>query len=560
MRNTRDKWKFLLHPSKPAIKQEEVVYWKRIFRQLLKVGLEFEFNLPENRTGSCKGDSLACPCGHMLNGDTCWMECTNVVQCSKTKTMSICSSRTEECKDTMCKDCTLFKFECHGINCTFFSSACFDCNKFSVNCADCKYKHDPNKNPSSIRSNVTKELAPSNSYGIVNKSGVHSITKDGSLVGDKGMEVITVGRRVDYWEFFKMSKKIIDASVSKGAWLNERCSTHMHVLAAYYGKIPKKDSSMPEGVGSAIKELEKDIPEIILANFHQLCRRYQNAMTWMTMALDDPEHMTRWEKYRVSILDISAVLHSMSSVRNMVADTAGGNKYGWANYNFTEFNNNGDVRRLHVEMRTPDGIISPSAVAALACMFYALMLKAVEISRHGVMELEDSAWMERSRKMKESIMNGVGSWDSSRMSNTKNVHKYSEHFIDESLELLRLLKHCLIEIGPSYEVLEKLAERPIALRRCDGESWETIENDLKVIVDEEGILETTINEFIDLRYIDECKDMDEWISEVSKALTTDDEIEDKNNLEGRVREYVEGKRDDGMLVWSSTLKSVISIK
>jgi len=54
--------------------------------------------------------------------------------------------------------------------------------------------------------------------------------------------------------------------------------------------------------------------------------------------------------------------------------------------------------------------------------------------------------------------------------------------------------------------------------------------------------------------------MDEWISEVSKALTTDDEIEDKNNLEGRVREYVEGKRDDGMLVWSSTLKSVISIK
>ena len=59
--------------------------------------------------------------------------------------------------------------------------------------------------------------------------------QDGSLLGKKGAEVITVGRRVDYWEFYKMAKTIIDTAVTKGAYVNERCSTHMHVLAGYYG-------------------------------------------------------------------------------------------------------------------------------------------------------------------------------------------------------------------------------------------------------------------------------------------------------------------------------------
>jgi hypothetical protein len=444
--------------------------------------------------------------------------------------------------------------------CSCFNVACFECDKFSVNCENCSYKFDPNKSPDAIRSRITKELSPSKSYGLINHSGVHSITTDGSLLGKKGLEVITVGRRVDYWEFYKMSKKIIDSAVQKGAYLNERCSIHQHVLASYYGKLPNQEIKTPDGVPTNIKELEKDMPEIILANFHQLCRRYQNAMTWMTMALDTPESMTRWEKFRVSILDISAVINSMSSVKDKVARNAGGNKYGWANYNYTDFSKDGSIKRLHVEIRVSDGIISPSAVAAMSCLYYALMIKAIEISRYGVLEVGDDNWMARAREIKNAMLNGVGAYDGSRLGCTKNLHRYFEDLRGESLDLVRQLKHALLSIGPAYTVLEKLAERPIALRRIDGETWEEIENDLAIIMNEEGILEVALNEYIDLRLVDECKDMDEWIEVVSKALNSDPELElgkEEEEIREMVAEYVSGRKEDGELIWSTSLGAAV---
>jgi hypothetical protein len=332
------------------------------------------------------------------------------------------------------------------------------------------------------------------------------------------------------------------------------------VLASYYGKLPNQEIKTPDGVPTNIKELEKDMPEIILANFHQLCRRYQNAMTWMTMALDTPESMTRWEKFRVSILDISAVINSMSSVKDKVARNAGGNKYGWANYNYTDFSKDGSIKRLHVEIRVSDGIISPSAVAAMSCLYYALMIKAIEISRYGVLEVGDDNWMARAREIKNAMLNGVGAYDGSRLGCTKNLHRYFEDLRGESLDLVRQLKHALLSIGPAYTVLEKLAERPIALRRIDGETWEEIENDLAIIMNEEGILEVALNEYIDLRLVDECKDMDEWIEVVSKALNSDPELElgkEEEEIREMVAEYVSGRKEDGELIWSTSLGAAV---
>ena len=560
MRNSRDRWTFFKHPSKKPLDTSEVTYWKNTLAKILKVGVEFEFNLPEKKNGSCKGDSNTCPCQSMVEGQKCWDQCLNYKICAETPNIGTCKAKADKCKPEMCKDCETFLFECHGMFCSCFNSACFECNKFNINCDNCSYKYDPNKSPDAIRQKITKELSPTKSYGLVNHSGVHSITTDGSLLGQKGLEVITVGRRVDYWEFYKMAKKIIDSAVEKGAYLNERCSIHQHVLASYYGKIPKQEIKVPDGIPTNIKELEKDMPEIILANFHQLCRRYQNAMTWMTMALDTPESMTRWEKFRVSNLEISAVINSMVTVKEKVSRNAGGNKYGWANYNYTDFNKDGFIRRLHVELRVSDGVISPSAVAAMACLYYALMIKAVEISRYGVLEVGDDNWMSRAIEIKNAMLNGVGGYDGGRFGNTKHLHKYFEDLRGEAFDLVRQLKHALMAIGPAYSVLEKLAERPIALRRCDGETWETIEEDLAVIMNEEGILEAALNEYIDLRLVDECKTMDEWIEVVSKALRNDTDLE-LNKEEEEIREmvaaYVSGRKEDGELIWSNTLGTAV---
>lgn len=528
-RDNRDKWTFYVHPSKKTIDAAEARYWKSMLHKILKVGLEFEFNLP-NKNGTCKGDNNACPC-HRMTDEECWQECTHYKACKK-----------EHGKD----------FDCFGLFCTGFLSHCIVCDKFEMDCTSCDHRYDPNRNPDSIRERMNQTLLPSQSYGNITKHGVHSITTDGSLLGKKGAEVITVGRRPDYWEFFKMSKDIIDLAMENNAYVNERCSIHAHLLASYYGKLPNGKDGGP-GVPNQINEMEKDMPEIILANFHQLCRRYQNAMTWMTIGLDDPLRLTRWEKFRVSVLHISAIMNSMKKVAKDVSSHAGGNKYGWANYNFCQFSDDGSLRRVHVELRVMDGLLTPSAVAALSCLYYALMIKAVEISRYGVVEVGDKEWLDRAEEIKGTLMNNTkGYQDGDRFSDTSNLAQHYDTLISESFDLISQVKHILMRMGPAYEVLEKLAARPCALRICDGEGWEKIEEDLAVQMTTEDQFANKLAEIVDLRLVDQCKDEVEWIAEVSNFMRGDKELNigpDDDTIESRITNYTAKKKNDGEMVF-----------
>lgn len=562
MRDNREKWSFYDLPTRKGLTAEQVLYWRNAMKKLLKVGMEFEFNLPEKKNGSCKGDSNTCPCVNLTPDNDCWKQCINKEGChSVARSMAMCKNVTPTCEPEDCENCEHFSAVCTGIMCPNFISYCYVCPDYTTDCKNCQYRFDPNRNPDAIRKHLQNELKPNNTYGQVNDTGVHSITTDGSLLGKKGAEIITVGRRVDYWEFFKMANNILKLADEKGAYLNERCSTHMHVLASYYGKMLPGQDKM--GVPVKVNEMEKDMPEIILANLHQLVRRYQNAMTWMMMGLNEPQRMTRWEKFRVSVLPVSAVVNHMRDVQSEVSQHAGGNKYGWINYNNIEFSKSGDIRRMHVEFRAADGLMSPSAVAALGCMYYALVIKAVEISRYGVVEIGTQEWMEQAQRAKDAILNNMKSYqDGDRFGDTSHVGEFQELYIAEALDLVRQLKSILIKIGPAYEVLEKLAEKPCALRRCEGQTWQQIEEDLAVIVNEEGRFEIALSEIVTLNQISECKDETEWIREVGQALRSDPELAidpDNAEVEDSVREFVEKNKEDGRMVWSTRIGAPIMI-
>lgn len=453
-------------------------------------------------------------------------------------------------------------FTCHGVACSGFISVCVTCKKFEIDCSTCEHRFDPKKNPDAIREMMSRELRPSNSYGNLTKFGVHSITTDGSLLGKKGAEIITSGRRPDFWEYFKMAKKIIDLAASSGAYVNERCSIHAHMLAAYYGKV----AGDPGGAAlpNPVNELERDMPEIILANLHQLCRRYQNAMTWMTMGLDEAARMTRWEKFRVSILEVSPAMNNMVWVRDEVSRVAGGNKYGWINYMNNNFAENGDTRRFHVEVRVMDALMTPSAVAAFSCLYVALVIKAVEISRYGLLNVGDDDWLRQALEIKGAMLNNMkGYQDGDRFGDTRNLAKYYDILMKESYELIAQMKHILIKIGPCYDILEKLAERPCALRRISGQSWEEIEKDLAVAMPQETAFETRLAELIDTRAVDQCSDKGEWVSEVARILTEDPEIK-KMDLGGltvvdRIQDYIQTREGDGELIWLEKVGTVALI-
>jgi hypothetical protein len=532
MRDNREKWQFYDHPSRPALPLSEVRYWKGILQKILKVGMEFEFNLKEQK-GTCKGDNTQCPCVHI--NKNCWKGCSNTNMCREVPFIETCSARRETCDSENCQTCLDFKFSCLGIACIDFVSECFSCDRFAKSCEGCEKKYDMEKDPKVLRDKLTNDFKPTNNYGRMNESGVVAITTDGSLLGDKGAEIITIGRRVDYWEFYQMADRILKKMHSIGAFLNERTGSHMHVLASYY-----------ENEGSS--ELEKSVPQIIVANFHQLVRRYQNALTWLTIALDNPNHMTRWEKFRVSVLGVSPVLRDMRKVAEEIHKTSG-NKYGFVNYDRMRFDGAGNTNRFHVEFREADSTMCPSYYAAIACLHYAFVIKSVEISRYGLLKVGNEEWLKKSINMKNVILNGVGDWSNNRVSDTSNLLDHRDFFIAEAKDMIDQLKNILISIGPAYDVLIKLAEQPVAMRRIEGKKWEEIEKDLAVVMTQHDHIDSKVRGCIDLRTIDQCVSIEEWVDEVHKILIEDEEIEVKLDKD-QIHQYMSSKMRDGEIIWS----------
>jgi len=514
----------------------DVKYWKKLLNKVLKVGIEVEFNMP-TAVVQCNKANPSCVCKYFApeNMDACW---------------SLCKYHNK---------CQLFaEKKCLGTACSMFISWCVVCNERELKCDECALALSPDKDPDKLREKIIGILSPNNSYGTISKSGVHSIVGDGSLLGGKkakGLEVVTIGRRVDYWEFFKMAKNILSTATKNGAWANERCSIHMHLLASYYNESSFFSNS-----------LEKPIPNVIMANFHQLIRRYQNALVWMSMGLDDPNHLTRWEKFRVSILPLSAVKHRMADIKQLAYELAGGRKYSIANYMNTAFDENGDATILHVELRHMDCVISPSIIAAMACLNHALMIKAVEISKYGLLKLPGENWFTEASKMKNCILNNTKPYgEGDRFGKTERVLPNKNYYIKEAYSLIQQLKHILIKTGPAYEVLEKLAEMPAALLRVEGRSWDDIESYMAVPLEQESLLHITLSEYMDLRLI-KSGTSEEWIEAVSNHIwesspkvVAELNFKKPQDLKKAVNDIISSGLRDGEMLWSDRLNSMVSI-
>jgi len=563
MRFNRDKWQFIDSNirSKTKLSPTEVRYWKDLLTKLLKIGIEFELNLKDNEE---KPNKLLCngtlvflrPCAKVKND--CWQVCAKIDECLNTKSYYTCANaNTDNCPNktkafidqNICNDCESYVFECLGEGCNEFLPACVTCNKFKKPCKNCNlfFKNNVKTiqlNPKLARETITVELQPTGTYKKVG-DGILSVTRDGSLLGEGGVEIITVGRRVNYWEFYNMSKKVLDTASKYGAYVNERCGAHMHVLTSYYNNV---------------NELERPIPEIILANFHQLVRKYQNALTWLTMALNEPNHLTRWEKFRHSVLDVSAVKRNIVEVSALLSTLSNSPKYSFVNYNNCVFvQSSSDVRVLHIEFREADATMCPSYYAALACLHYAFVIKAVEMSRYGVLLLGTHEDVENAKEMKKRILNGARKgYDSDRKSNTEQVLDNADYFRNEAKDMLTQLKNILIRFYPAYDILEDLAKTPVALRRLDGKTWDDIENELYRKELHQDLLHLKLDEIIDLKLVDDCTDINEWVNAVKQFIDEDDDNITKCSVE-KIVNYIEGRQREGDIVWMKKLGCFISV-
>ena len=558
--NKRSTLKFQQKTSRPPLTREQCSYWLDHLPKILKIGTEFEINLPEPTAPLKKTDSAQC----VHASKPCVTDCVNLESCLVERHPTFCKTREtgyfldksfacpatddNDCKS--CKGCEGWALNCRGLNCAAHTPFCSVCPSFSRPGQTIE-SSDIRQDAESVRREMKELFMPSGFVGTVGQSGALEVIKDGSLVGG-GIEVPTVGRRVHWQSFYNMCKGIIEPIVGRGGFVNERCGQHFHVLAGYFKK----------NVHQKISELEQPIPEIVLANFHQLNRRYELAMFWMMSAGENIETLTRWARFRQSIYQYSALRNKMQRIQKELATniqcmggTSQNGKYASVAYHFCDFDENGDVETFHIENRIADGCLSPAVITAWAMMCYAMMMKAVRLSQYGVMEVGDPEFAMQVKETTPHLIDGERrSWDGSRHADTSGIGTSIPFLREISRELVQLLKPELYNMGPAFNILMDLAEKPCSLRRSEGDSWDKIESDLygpyaKSEAQHDYASEEEVRELIDLAGIVECDNVITWVEEVAANLG-----QNPQHVEGTV----EGLLTSGKYRWSEAIGSLIT--
>lgn len=552
----KDNLKF--YDNVKPITMKEYKHWRRLLPKILKVGAELEYNL-QKQTGKCKGYSDTCFCGKHQSGE-CVPECVYLSKELNTcklgiKNMFNCKERKEGCNNSKCDGCENFVFECDKVECVHYIPECLICETLINKCSTCPNKYDPYKTPDILRQKAETELFATQSFGRVGKFGVLQVVPDGSLENN-GLEVPTVGRRLNFDTFKEMFKRIIEVVTEKGGYIDSRCSFHVHVLNEYYTKTHNNHGSSrhPDSGGGSLNltSLEKNMPNIILTNIIQLWRMYETSFYWMGCGLSFKNNITRWEKFRVSMLQFSPISNSLSSIVGAIGSLVGKQRYGSLNMCNTKF----DGSRLHLEFRVCDMVNSQSYMAAMCCLFYALIIKAVDISCYGLLNVEDSDWITNEMRVKNSFVNGVrNSYDSERISDTSNVYKHADYLVNKSNELIELLSPTLAGFDPAEKILRKIANKPVALRLLDvvGEVEDpmnkyNIEKELEEETDIIDDITESILRTVAVGKISHCSTSSLWINEVS---------EDSKIPQETIEEHVNSLVTSGEVYWNKSIGSYL---
>lgn len=540
-------------------------YWRRLLPKVLKVGAELEFNLCCN-SGNCKGYGNYCICpdlaGVSEDGE-CNAECIfleNNICKLNIRNMTSCANATADCSTNMCSNCDKFEFICRKCLCLNYTAKCIKCSKLLELCESCSKRYDTDKNPRSIRKTTELQLEATQNFGFVGKNGVLQVVGDGSLE-NSGLEIPTVGRRLNYNVFKEMFGNILTVAKKNGGYVNDRCSFHVHILNEYYTKINNCHGSSRNPDRDAhlnFTSFEKKMPDIILTNIIQLWRKYETAIYWMSCGLPNIDHVTRWEKFRVSLLKTSPVFMSIEDIMDSIGNLVGKRRYGSLNLDNTKLNGT----RLHLEFRVCDMIMSESYMTAMCCLFYAIIMKAVDISCYGLLNVEDANWIAKEQSIKKDFINGARrEYGSDRRSITINLYKHTAFLISKSLELIDLLSPILSGFDPAEKILRSIASKPVALRLIDQMATSNlsqhavtneynIEKDItNILVNSENPLSVGEENFlktIALGKVHDCDSIQAWVSEISQ---------DSGILETKIEEYINKLSDD--IYWNKTIGSYI---
>ena len=308
----------------------------------------------------------------------------------------------------------------------------------------------PDRERSEVIRWLKEELKPSKSNRFLGESGVLTVSRE-----LKGLEVKIVGRNPIFDHFTRQIRRVCRTLLEMGCVPDGACGMHFHLIAA---------------------PLLRDLPATVLANLWTLTRWYGAPLRYLMSAGSCREALTR----RRFFCDHS-VLCSKDAAREGILEVKrhldGGETikghYSFINLEHVVFRGPERIGGLHVEYRFPDmDLVAPSIVAK-GYLFVALVLRAVELSKYGALELE-AGDLERRLNLLSRLSNNKGEEclsDTSRLDD-KDIATLSEL----SHAMLKELRSTLTYFEPMVSrVLTYLATNPISSLRSAGNDWLEVE-------------------------------------------------------------------------------------
>ncbi len=372
---------------------------------------------------------------------------------------------------------------------------------------------------------IEKLLTPSRDMNRLGELGVFDVVKEHC-----GVEVQVIGRHPHWDSLLDQYHQIVQPLLQQGIRMRPTCGLHFHLIA----------------IG-----LAENIPEIILANLWNMARKYAPGLKFLTSGGNTWEGLCRRRQNNAhqEFLRQSPMSMSMREIQQRLKNSLEVPEHqNFFNLEHLGFDRDGGIKQFHIEFRFPDGDLSPVSITSKTFLYLAMLLKAVEISKFGLLHVGKIRDWNRNKDLMDLISNNEGAMATS---DTSQALDRLEEYRKNAGDLLKFLKSIFILLdNPSEVLLQALAEKPISLRRIESDDWKKIDRNLSRLFEAEKTFDQVdyrLIKIIELGLVENMPNFEEWLT-----MTAIQANISRENVRSRIAGY---KRRDP--VWAPELGRMV---
>lgn len=344
---------------------------------------------------------------------------------------------------------------------------------------------------------IEEFMEPSGDMNKLGRLGVYKVINEHC-----GIEVLIIGRHPHWESLVEQYSQIVYPLLDRKVRMRPTCGFHFHLLQ----------------VGAS-----ENIPEIILANLWNMFRLFAPGLKFLTSGGEKRDSLCRRRQHNAhqEFIKLCPSRMHMQEIQEVLKKSLDVPEHqNFFNLEHILFTDKGEVSTMHIELRFPDGDLCPVSITAKTFLFLTMLLKAVEISKFGLLDVEkDPSWQENIELL-DQISNNDGKLAASDTANISDdmLNSYRKN----GRSLLRFLKSVfLIFDNPAEIILKNLVETPISLHRINGKNWLTINTELAQLIaplhtpDE---IDHELLKIIELSLLAEQKDEKTWLTQAANRL------------------------------------------